>query len=63
MKHAYINFRAPADLIARLDAMAEAESKRTGLPVGRSAMIRRAVEQDLTRREQEHRRKEGGDGK
>ena len=59
MKHVYINFRAPADLIARLDAMAEAESKRTGLPVGRSAMIRRALEQDLERRRAEQQKQEG----
>lgn len=63
MKHIYINFRAPADLIARLDAVAEAESKRTGLPVGRSAVIRRAIEQDITRREQEKRGVVNGGGK
>lgn len=62
MKHAYINFRAPADLIARLDAMADAESKRTGLPVGRSAMIRRAIEQDLERRKAEQQKQEGRAG-
>ena len=58
MKQVYINFRAPVELIARLDAMAEAEAKRTGLPVGRSAMIRRALERDLERRKAEE--KKGG---
>jgi len=61
MEHVYINFRAPADLVQRIDELAEAESKRTGLPVGRSALIRRAIEEDIERRKQAA-SKEGRDG-
>jgi predicted transcriptional regulator len=61
MNYVYINFRAPADLVARIDELAEAEAKRTGLPVHRSAIIRRALEADLERRRQAE-QKEGGDG-
>ena len=50
MEHVYINFRAPSELVQRLDELAAAETSRTGLPVGRSALIRRALEQDLERR-------------
>lgn len=60
MEHVYINFRAPADLVQKLDELAEAEARRTGLPVGRSALIRRALEQDLERRKQADEHKEGG---
>lgn len=52
MDHVYINFRAPAELVQNLDELAEAEARRTGLPVGRSALIRRALEEDLERRKQ-----------
>lgn len=52
MDHVYINFRAPAELVQKLDELAEAEARRTGLPVGRSALIRRALEEDLERRKQ-----------
>lgn len=60
MDHVYINFRAPADLVARIDELAEAEAKRTGLQVKRSAIIRRALEADLERRRQAEQQKDGG---
>lgn len=51
MEHVYINFRATANLVRRLDALAEAESRRTGLNIKRSALIRRALERDLQQTE------------
>lgn len=59
MEHVYLNFRASAELVRRIDELAEAESKRTGLPVGRSALIRRAIEQDIERRKQDRPQKGG----
>lgn len=50
MSHKYINFRAPKALVDAIDELAQLEAKRTGLPVDRSGIIRRALEQDLERR-------------
>jgi hypothetical protein len=47
--HKYISFRAPAELVEAIDRMARHESERTGLPVDRSGIVRRALERDLAR--------------
>jgi hypothetical protein len=50
MEHKYINFRAPKALVDAIDELARQETKRTGLPVDRSGIIRRALETDLEAR-------------
>lgn len=50
MKRKFISFLAPAELIDAIDRMARAETERTGLPVNRSGIVRRALEEDLKRR-------------
>lgn len=47
MQHKTITIRAPVELIAAIDDAARQESARTGLPVDRSGIIRRALERDL----------------
>lgn len=59
MRYKFISLRAPAELVEKIDALARAETERTGLPVDRSGIVRRALEQDLARREAE---KKGGAG-
>lgn len=53
-----IGVRCPADIVEAIDRLARLESERTGLPVDRSGIVRRALEQDLARREAEQ--KKGG---
>jgi len=50
MQHKTITFRAPVSLIQAIDELARLESARTGLPVDRSGIVRRALEVDLERR-------------
>ena len=49
-KYQYISFRAPKELVDASDQLARRESDRTGLPVDRSCLVRRAIAQDLRRR-------------
>lgn len=49
-KYQYISFRAPKELVDAIDQLARRESDRTGLPVDRSGIVRRAIEDDLKRR-------------
>ena len=49
-KYQYISFRAPKELVDAIDQLARRESDRTGLPVDRSGIVRRAIEEDLKRR-------------
>ena len=55
-----ISVRFTADIVEAIDQLARLESERTGLPVDRSGIVRRALEQDLARREAEE--KKGGAG-
>lgn len=50
-EHTNITVRVPAELRERLQALAEAESKRTGLRVDISSVVRRALVLDLEKRE------------
>lgn len=52
-KQQYISFRAPAELVEAIDRMARLETERTGLPVDRSGIIRRALERDLEKLKQQ----------
>ena len=58
MEQKYINFRAPQALVDAIDELARQETRRTGLPVDRSGIIRRALEEDLKMRGVEVRKDE-----
>jgi Arc/MetJ-type ribon-helix-helix transcriptional regulator len=45
-----VHMRMPANIVEGLRALAENEQARTGLPVNVSAVVRRALEDDLRRR-------------
>ena len=47
-----ISVRFTAEIAEAIDRLARLETERTGLPVDRSGIVRRALEQDLARREQ-----------
>jgi hypothetical protein len=53
VKRRFISFLAPAELVEAIDRMAIAETERTGLPVNRSGIMRRALEEDMKRRSDE----------
>ena len=50
-KYKIISVRFTADIVDAIDRLARLETERTGLPVDRSGIVRRAIEQDLARRE------------
>ncbi len=50
-KHMTITIRAPVELIQGIERLAREEQERTGLPVDRSGIIRRALERDLAARQ------------
>jgi Arc/MetJ-type ribon-helix-helix transcriptional regulator len=54
-----ISVRFTAEMVESIDRLAQLETKRTGLPVDRSGIVRRALEEDLKRRQAEQ-KKEGG---
>ena len=59
MDYITITIRVPTTLVQGIDQLVEDEAKRTGLRVDRSSVVRRALIEDLARRNQaEH--KEGG---
>lgn len=58
-KFKIISVRFTADIVEAIDQLARMESDRTGLPVDRSGIVRRALEQDLARRKAE-KKQEGG---
>lgn len=49
-EHTNITVRVPRELRDMLQALAEAESKRTGLRVDISSVVRRALMEDLAKR-------------
>lgn len=59
MEYTNITVRVPVELTEALDQLALDETKRTGLRVDRSSVVRRAIVEDLERRRQEQ-QKEGG---
>ena len=59
-KFKIISVRFTADIVEAIDRLARLEAERTGLSVDRSSIVRRALEQDLARREAEQ--KKGGAG-
>jgi hypothetical protein len=58
-KFKIISVRFTADIVEAIDQLARMESDRTGLPVDRSGIVRRALEQDLARRKDEQEKKGG----
>lgn len=51
IKYKTISVRFTAEVAEAIDRLARLETERTGLPVDRSGIVRRALEQDLARRE------------
>jgi Arc/MetJ-type ribon-helix-helix transcriptional regulator len=51
-----ISVRFPSDMVEAIDRLAQLETKRTGLPVDRSGIVRRALEEDLKRRQDEQKK-------
>jgi Arc/MetJ-type ribon-helix-helix transcriptional regulator len=51
-----ISVRFTAEMVESIDRLAQLETKRTGLPVDRSGIVRRALEEDLARREAEQKK-------
>jgi metal-responsive CopG/Arc/MetJ family transcriptional regulator len=43
-------------MVESIDRLAQLETKRTGLPVDRSGIVRRALEEDLKRRQDEQKK-------
>jgi Arc/MetJ-type ribon-helix-helix transcriptional regulator len=51
-----ISVRFTAEMVEAIDRLAQLETKRTGLPVDRSGIVRRALEEDLKRRQDEQKK-------
>jgi Arc/MetJ-type ribon-helix-helix transcriptional regulator len=51
-----ISVRFPAEMVEAIDRLARLETERTGLPVDRSGIVRRALEEDLKRRQAEQKK-------
>lgn len=52
MEFTNVNVRVTTELLEAIDALAERESKATGLQVNRSDIVRRALTEDLRRRQE-----------
>lgn len=53
----YLSIRVPKWIVDRLDALTRQESDRTGLSVSRSAVVRRALEREVSNIEPATRKK------